>query len=88
MKAVPRRALTDAQDAFGHAVWDHHHRKNAFEIIERSDGRFDISSGPAAYLADEPAFWGPQERAALAHRRNRRAACSQPRAMPVAARRR
>ena len=65
MTAVPRRALTDAQDAFGHAVWDHYHRKNAFEIIERSDGRFDISSGPAAYLADEPAFWGPQERAAL-----------------------
>ncbi len=64
MTAVPRGALTDAQDAFGHAVWDHYHRKNAFEIIERSDGRFDISSGPGAYLA-EPALWGTQERAAL-----------------------
>jgi SAM-dependent methyltransferase len=61
---VRRRALTDEQDAFGHAVSDHHHGRNAFEIIERSDGRFDISSGPAAYLA-EPAFWGAHERAAL-----------------------
>jgi SAM-dependent methyltransferase len=61
---VPRRALTNEQDAFGHAVWDHYHGKNAFEIIERSDGRFDISSGPSSYLA-EPALWGPHERAPL-----------------------
>ena len=59
-----RRALTSEQDAFGHAVWDHAHGKNAFEIIERSDGRFDISSGPAAYLA-EPTFWSQHEKAAL-----------------------
>jgi len=58
------RVLTDEQDAFGHAVWDHTHGKNAFEIIERSDGRFDISSGPGAYLA-EPTFWNPQEKKVL-----------------------
>ena len=56
--------LTTEQDAFGHAVWDHFHGKNAFEIIERSDGHFAISSGPAAYLA-EPAFWPPHVKAAL-----------------------
>jgi SAM-dependent methyltransferase len=60
---VPK-PLTNEQDAFGHAVWDHHHGTNAFEIIERSDGFFAISSGPSAYLA-EPAFWAPHEREAL-----------------------
>lgn len=56
--------LTTQQDAFGHAVWDHYHGTNAFEIIERSDGLFAISSGPAHYLA-EPTFWAQHERAAL-----------------------
>lgn len=56
--------LTSQQDAFGHAVWDHYHGKNAFEIIERSDGLIAISGGPAQYLA-EPAFWGGHDRAAL-----------------------
>jgi SAM-dependent methyltransferase len=60
---VPKR-LTTEQDAFGHAVWDHYHGTNAFEIIERSDGLFAISGGPAMYLA-EPAFWASQEREAL-----------------------
>ncbi|HVJ31374.1 MAG TPA: class I SAM-dependent methyltransferase [Gammaproteobacteria bacterium] len=58
------KRLTSEQDAFGHAVWDHYHGTNAFEIIERSDGHFAISSGPSVYLA-EPAFWAPHERAAL-----------------------
>ena len=58
--AAPK-PLTNEQDAFGHAVWDHYHGTNAFEIIERSDGLFAISSGPSAYLA-EPAFWAPHER--------------------------
>lgn len=56
--------LTSQQDAFGHAVWDHYHGTNAFEIIERSDGMFTISSGPSEYLA-EPACWPPYQRAAL-----------------------
>ena len=60
---MPKR-LTSEQDAFGHAVWDHYHGTNAFEIIERSDGLFAISSGPATYLA-EPALWAPHEREAL-----------------------
>ena len=55
------KPLTDEQDAFGHAVRDHYDGTNAFEIIERSDGHFAISSGPAAYPA-EPAFWGPHVR--------------------------
>ena len=58
------KRLTSEQDAFGQAVWDHYHGTSAFEIIERSDGHFAISSGPSAYLA-EPAFWAPHEREAL-----------------------
>jgi 2-polyprenyl-3-methyl-5-hydroxy-6-metoxy-1,4-benzoquinol methylase len=58
------KRLTSEQDAFGHAVWDHYHGTNGFEIIERSDGHFAISTGPSAYLA-EPAFWAPHEREAL-----------------------
>jgi SAM-dependent methyltransferase len=58
------KPLTNEQDAFGHAVWDHYHGTNAFEIIERSDGLFAISSGPAAYLRD-PSYWAPHERASL-----------------------
>jgi SAM-dependent methyltransferase len=61
---VARGRLTDEQDAFGHAVWDHSHGANAFEIIERSDGYFAISSGPAEYLA-EPAHWAPHIKSAL-----------------------
>ena len=60
---MPKR-LTDEQDAFGHAVWDHFHGTTAFEIIERSDGLFAISGGPSSYLA-EPVFWGPHERESL-----------------------
>ena len=58
------KPLTGEQDAFGHAVWDHYHGTLAFEIIERSDGLFAISSGPSMYLA-EPPYWAPQEREAL-----------------------
>jgi hypothetical protein len=39
--------LKNEQDAFGHAAWDHHHGQPGFEIIERSDGYFAVSSGSA-----------------------------------------
>jgi SAM-dependent methyltransferase len=62
--------LTSEQDAFGHAVWDHHRGKRGYEIIERSDGLFAVSGGPAMYLAP-PAHWRPHETAALEHARGR-----------------
>jgi SAM-dependent methyltransferase len=58
--------LTSEQDAFGHAAWDHHHGKPAFEIIERSDGHFATSSGPETYLSGA-SQWQPHELAALKH---------------------
>ena len=65
---MPKR-LKDEQDAFGHAVWDHYHGAKAFEIIERSDGRFEISGGPAVYLDVDR--WGAHELAALEHAHGR-----------------
>jgi SAM-dependent methyltransferase len=56
--------LKPEQDAFGQAVMDHYRGKNAFEIIERSDGHFATSSGPTEYLA-EPASWAPHVKEAL-----------------------
>jgi SAM-dependent methyltransferase len=56
--------LTSDQDAFGHAVWDHYHGKPGYEIIERSDGLFAVSGGPAVYLS-EPVEWRAHETAAL-----------------------
>jgi SAM-dependent methyltransferase len=56
--------LTSEQDAFGHAVWDHYRGRNAFEIIERSDGFVAVTSGPSQYLADV-ALWSPDEKKAL-----------------------
>jgi len=56
--------LKPEQDAFGQAVWDHAHGTKAFEIIERSDGYFAVSSGPSEYLA-EPAAWAPHLKGAL-----------------------
>ena len=47
--------LKPEQDAFGHAVWDHAHGTNAFEIIERSDGHFGFSSGPRR-ISPSPLF--------------------------------
>jgi SAM-dependent methyltransferase len=58
------KPLTNEQDAFGHAVWDCYRGATAFELIERSDGLFALSNGPATYLA-EPAFWAAYEREAL-----------------------
>ena len=65
---MPKR-LTSEQDAFGHAVWDQYHGGNGFEIIERSDGRFDISSGPTVYLDVD--HWGSHALAALEHAHGR-----------------
>ncbi len=49
--------LSNEQDAFGHAVWDHYHGTNAFEVIERSDGLVAVASGPSRYLAGVTHFF-------------------------------
>jgi SAM-dependent methyltransferase len=42
--------LTDRQDAYGHALYDHLLEKGGFEIVERDDGMFNLSAGPALYF--------------------------------------
>ena len=56
--------LTESQDAFGMAVWDHYHGRPAFEILERSDGSIRPSGGPSEYLA-EYAQWQEHEKKAI-----------------------
>lgn len=42
--------LTDRQDAYGHALYDHLLGQGGFEIVERDDGLFNLSAGPALYF--------------------------------------
>jgi SAM-dependent methyltransferase len=58
------------QDAYGQEVYDYFHGQKAIEIIERSDGMIDVSSGPAAYFAPF-AEWPPSERQASQHAHGR-----------------
>lgn len=43
--------LTDAQEAYGHEMWDYLDGKNEFEVVERDDGHIDVSDGPKTYCA-------------------------------------
>lgn len=40
----------DHEDAYGHELTDYLERGEGFEIIEREDGFFDVSSGPGCYF--------------------------------------
>jgi SAM-dependent methyltransferase len=42
--------LKDGQDAFGQEIYDHFRGKGGYEIIERDDGLFSISTGPKLYF--------------------------------------
>lgn len=44
------QALQDHEDAYGHELIDYFERGEGFEIIEREDGFFDVSSGPETYF--------------------------------------
>lgn len=43
--------LSDAQDAYGHGVFDHYYGDTYNEIVERDDGNIDVSAGGALYFA-------------------------------------
>ncbi len=40
------------EDAYGQEVWYHYNGKKSFEIVEREDGYFDVSSGAPTYFSD------------------------------------
>ena len=43
--------LEDEQDAYGHELYDYLNGKDVYEIVERDDGYFDVSSGPPLYFS-------------------------------------
>ncbi|MFQ5950898.1 MAG: class I SAM-dependent methyltransferase, partial [Candidatus Geothermarchaeales archaeon] len=57
--------MKEHQDAYGHEVYDYHYkRRDAYEIVERDDGFFDVSGGPKAYLS-EYEEWSSHEQEAM-----------------------
>jgi SAM-dependent methyltransferase len=58
--------LTDAQDAFGHEIYDYFRGKGGYEIIERDDGFFSLSPGPRLYFWDYEE-WPASEKEAMKH---------------------
>jgi hypothetical protein len=62
--------LEDWQDAFGHEIHDYFNGKGGYEIIERDDGFFSVSSGPKFYFT-EYEEWDASEKEAIRHVRGR-----------------
>ena len=63
--------MQDAHDAYGHSVWDCFNGRQAYEVIERSDGLIDPSEvAPKLYFAkfDD---WPEVERKAIGYARGR-----------------
>jgi len=52
------------QDAYDHAVFDYLRGMGGFEIVERDDGYFGPSGGPAAYLSTYN-HWQPEQKKAM-----------------------
>ncbi len=56
--------LKDWQDAYGHEIYDYYKGKRSYEIVERDDGYFDVSSGPKLYFL-EYKDWNIHEKEAM-----------------------
>lgn len=52
------------EDAFGQEIWAHHNGQSSFEIVERDDGYFDVSSGAKLYFSSHD-DWAPHEQKAM-----------------------
>ena len=62
--------LKKCQDAYGQAMHDYYHGGDGYEVIERDDGYFGVSSGPPMYLA-EYKDWPPHQKRAIERARGR-----------------
>ncbi|MFP4381369.1 MAG: class I SAM-dependent methyltransferase [Candidatus Sumerlaeia bacterium] len=62
--------LSAQEDAYGQAIHDHYHGRDAYEICERDDGFVSPSGGPENYLA-KYAVWPDYQRKALRFARGR-----------------
>lgn len=56
--------MKEVQDAYGHQVYDHLKRKDAWEIVERDDGFFGVSAGAKYYFSDYEK-WNDREKKAI-----------------------
>ncbi len=45
------KKLKPMEDTYGQEVWHHFNGKRSFEIVEREDGYFDVSSGAPTYFS-------------------------------------
>jgi SAM-dependent methyltransferase len=64
--------MKDSQDAYGHQVYDRLKGKEAFEIVEREDGFFDVSRfAGARYYLSSYGDWHIHEKKALRYVRGR-----------------
>lgn len=52
------------EDAYGQQIWAHYNGRVSFEIVERDDGYFSISSGVKTYFSSYDT-WSPEEKKAL-----------------------
>lgn len=52
------------KDVYGQELWAHFSKREGYEIVERNDGYFSISSGPKTYFS-EYKDWGEQEKKAM-----------------------
>ncbi len=57
-------ALRDEEDAYGQSIWAYFNNNRSYEIIERDDGYFDVSSGASTYFAPYEK-WLPHEQSAI-----------------------
>ena len=62
--------LKDWQDAFGHEIYDYFKGKGGYEIVERDDGFFSVSTGPKLYFL-EYEEWPESEKEAIKYVRGR-----------------
>jgi len=60
----------DWQDAFGHEIHDYFNGQGGYEIVEREDGFFSVSSGPKLYFM-EYEEWEESEKKAMKYVRGR-----------------
>ncbi|MCW4038482.1 MAG: class I SAM-dependent methyltransferase [Candidatus Bathyarchaeota archaeon] len=56
--------MTREEDAFGQEIWAHYQGQSSFEVIERDDGYFDVSSGARLYFSSHD-DWPPHEQKAM-----------------------
>jgi hypothetical protein len=60
----------DLHDAFGREIWDYYTSGDGYEIVERDDGFFGLSSGPKAYFSPYD-DWSDSEKASFQYVRGR-----------------